>query len=85
DTVRRRHALPNALLPTVTIVFLQIAGLISGAVTVKTVFSWPGLGFLTYQAIQGPDFPLLQGTFVVFSSIVILMNFVADLVYRAID
>ncbi|MEB4614370.1 ABC transporter permease [Leucobacter sp. M11] len=85
DTVRRRHALPNALLPTVTIVFLQIAGLISGAVTVETVFSWPGLGFLTYQAIQGPDFPLLQGTFVVFSSIVILMNFVADLVYRAID
>lgn len=85
DAVRRRHAVPNALLPTVTIVFLQIGGLIAGAVTVETVFSWPGLGFLTFQALSGPDLPLLQGTFVVFSSIIILTNFAADLVYRAID
>ncbi|MFD5224450.1 ABC transporter permease [Microbacterium sp. NPDC058342] len=85
DAVRRKHAVPNALLPTITIVFLQIGGLIAGAVTVETVFSWPGLGFLTFQALSGPDLPLLQGTFVVFSSIIILMNFAADLVYRAID
>lgn len=85
DLVRRRHALPNALLPTVTMIFLQLAGLISGAVTVETVFSWPGLGFLTFRAIQGPDFPVLQGTFVVFSTIVIVMNFVADVAYRFID
>lgn len=85
DSVRRKHALPNALLPTVTMIFLQLAGLISGAVTVETVFSWPGLGYLTFQAIQGPDLPVLQGTFVVFSSIVIVMNFVADILYRVID
>ena len=85
DLVRRRHALPNALLPTVTMIFLQLAGLIGGAVTVETVFSWPGLGFLTFKAIQGPDFPVLQGTFVVFSSIVIIMNFFADILYRVID
>lgn len=85
DQVRRKHALPNALLPTVTMIFLQLAGLISGAVTVETVFSWPGLGYLTFQAIQGPDFPVLQGTFVVFSSIVIFMNFFADILYRFID
>lgn len=85
DGVRRKHALPNALLPTVTMIFLQLAGLISGAVTVETVFSWPGLGFLTFQAIQGPDFPVLQGTFVVFSTIVIVMNFFADILYRFID
>lgn len=85
DQVRRRHALPNALLPTVTMIFLQLAGLIAGAVTVETVFSWPGLGYLTYRAIQGPDFPVLQGTFVVFSSIVIIMNFFADILYRVID
>lgn len=85
DDVRRKHALPNALLPTVTMIFLQLAGLISGAVTVETVFSWPGLGYLTFQAIQGPDFPVLQGTFVVFSSIVIFMNFFADILYRFID
>lgn len=83
--VRRRHAVPNALLPTITIVFLQIGGLIAGAVTVETVFSWPGLGYLTFQALSGPDLPLLQGTFVVFSSIIISMNFAADLIYRAID
>lgn len=48
DFVRKRHAVPNALLPTVTIIFLQIGGLIAGAVTVETVFSWPGLGYLTF-------------------------------------
>jgi peptide/nickel transport system permease protein len=83
--VRRKHAVPNGLLPTVTIIFLQIGGLIAGAVTVETVFSWPGLGYLTFQALSGPDLPLLQGTFVVFSTIIIVMNFLADLVYRFID
>lgn len=85
DLVRERHAVPNALLPTVTIVFMHIAGLIGGAVTVETVFSWPGLGKLTFDALKGPDLPLLQGTFVVFSSIVIIMNLLADLVYRQLD
>ena len=85
DLVRRRHAIPNALLPTVTLVFMHVGGLIGGAVTVEAVFSWPGLGMLTYEALQGPDLPLLQGTFVVFSSIVIVMNLVADLVYRRLD
>jgi peptide/nickel transport system permease protein len=85
DLVRRRHAVPNALLPTVTLVFLHVGLLIGGAVTVEAVFSWPGLGYLTYAALTGPDLPLLQGTFVVFSSIVILMNLAADLVYRFLD
>ncbi|UPO77508.1 MULTISPECIES: ABC transporter permease [Arthrobacter] len=85
DLVRRRHAVPNALLPTVTLIFLTLGGLVGGAVTVETVFSWPGLGYLTFQALSAPDFPVLQGTFVVFSSIVILMNFLADLLYRVLD
>lgn len=85
DKVRTRHAVPNALLPTVTLVFLTLGGLVGGAVTVETVFSWPGLGYLTFQGLSAPDLPLLQGTFVVFSSIVIVMNFVADLVYRVLD
>ncbi|WP_228282434.1 ABC transporter permease [Brevibacterium atlanticum] len=85
DEVRRKHAVPNALLPTVTVVFLHIGGLIAGAVTVEAVFSWPGLGKLTFEAIRGPDLPLLQGTFVVFSAIIILMNLAADLVYRFLD
>jgi peptide/nickel transport system permease protein len=85
DEVRRKHAVPNALLPTVTVVFLHIGGLIAGAVTVEAVFSWPGLGKLTFEAIRGPDLPLLQGTFVVFSAIIILMNLAADIVYRFLD
>jgi peptide/nickel transport system permease protein len=85
DDVRRKHAVPNALLPTVTLIFLTLGLLISGAVTVETVFSWPGLGYLTYQALTAPDLPLLQGTFVVFSALVIFMNFIADLLYRVLD
>lgn len=85
DDVRLKHAVPNALLPTVTLVFMHIGGLITGAVTVETVFSWPGLGKLTYEAISGPDLPLLQGTFVVFSSAIIIMNLLADLIYRQLD
>lgn len=85
DRVRTRHAVPNALLPTVTLIFLTLGGLVAGAVTVETVFSWPGLGYLTFQGLSAPDLPLLQGTFVVFSSIVIIMNFIADLIYRVLD
>ncbi|MGO3153422.1 MAG: ABC transporter permease [Galactobacter sp.] len=85
DLVRTRHAVPNALLPTVTLVFMHIGGLIAGAVTVEAVFSWPGLGKLTFAAVTGPDLPLLQGTFVVFSAIIIVMNLLADFIYRLLD
>lgn len=85
DDVLRKHALPNALLPTVTVIFLQIGGLISGAITVETVYSWPGLGLLTYDALRIPDLELLQGTFVIFAASIIAMNLVADLLYRVID
>jgi peptide/nickel transport system permease protein len=85
DAVRRRHATPNALLPSVTMIFLQLGGLIGGAVMVETVFSWPGLGYLTYSALKIPDLPLLQGTFIIFSASVIVMNLLADIVYRFLD
>ncbi len=85
DVVRRRHAVPNALLPSVTVIFLHLGGIIGGAITVETVFSWPGLGYLTYQALQGPDVQVLEGTFLFFSAAVIAMNLVADLLYRALD
>lgn len=85
DQVRRRHAVPNALLPTVTIIFLHTGLLVSGAVTVEAVFSWPGLGLLTYYAIGFPDYPLLQGTMIVLAGTVVVMNVLADLVYRFLD
>ena len=83
--VRDRHAAPNALLPAVTIVFLQLGALAGGAITVETVYSWPGLGYLTYQALQIPDLPLLEGTFLVFGASVIAMNALADVTYRYLD
>ena len=85
DVVRRRHAVPNALLPTVTIIFLNVGLVVAGAVTVETVFSWPGLGLLTYQALAVPDLPLLQGTLITLSAAVVVMNVVADLLYRLVD
>lgn len=85
DQVRSRHAVPNALLPTVTLIFLHLGLIISGAITVETVYSWPGLGDLMYKALTVPDLPLLQGTFLVFSGCVIVMNVLADLVYRLLD
>jgi peptide/nickel transport system permease protein len=83
--VRRRHAVPNALLPTITLVFLNVGFIVSGAITVETVFSWPGLGLLSYQAIRGPDVPLLQAIFLLFSLAVVVANIVADVVVAAVD
>ncbi|WP_410586831.1 ABC transporter permease [Amycolatopsis sp. lyj-23] len=85
DLVRRRHAVPNALLPTTTLVFMQFGQVLAGAVTVEAVFSWPGLGQLTYDALHGPDLPVLQGVFTVLASAVVLMNLLAELLYRVLD
>ena len=83
--VRQKHAVPNALLPSVTLIFLQVGTMISGAITVETVYSWPGLGYLTYQALQIPDLQLLEGTFIIFSASVIVFNLLADVLYRFLD
>jgi peptide/nickel transport system permease protein len=85
DEVRKRHAVPNALLPTVTLVFMRIGFVVGGAVTVEAVFSWPGLGQLFYEAIRVPDFTLMQGTFMLIAVSVILMNTLADVVYHLLD
>lgn len=85
DVVRRKHAVPNALLPSVTVIFLQLGTMVGGAITVEVVYSWPGLGYLTYEALRIPDLPLLEGTFIVFSGTVILMNLAADILYRFLD
>jgi len=83
--VRRRHAVPNALLPSITLIFLNVGFIISGAVTVETVFSWPGLGELTFEAIKGPDIALLQALFLLFSAAVIASNVAADIVVASVD
>ncbi len=83
--VRNRHALPNALLPVVTLAALNLGFILSGAIAVESVFSWPGLGQATAAAIRGPDYPMLQGLFLVFSASVILFNLVADILYLYLD
>ena len=83
--VRNRHAVPNALLPVVTLAAINFGFVLSGAIAVETIFSWPGLGFASYEAIQGPDLPMLQGLFLVFSASVIVFNLLADLLYSALD
>ncbi|MEN8656029.1 ABC transporter permease [Streptomyces sp. 21So2-11] len=85
DAVRRRHAVPNALLPTVTMVFINLGHVAAGSILVETVFSWPGLGGLFYQALSVPDLPLVQGLFVVFAGAMIVMNLLADLLYPLLD
>jgi peptide/nickel transport system permease protein len=83
--VVRRHAVPNALLPLVTLSAIYFGLVMGGAVTVETIFSWPGLGELSYQAINDKDFPVLQGTFLVFSVSVVFFNLLADCLYFYLD
>ncbi len=83
--VRRRHATRNALLPVVTLVALNLGFIVSGAITIETVFSIPGLGLLTTDALKIPDYPVLQGAFLVFSASVIVANLIAQLLYGWLD
>jgi len=83
--VRRRHAVPNASLPTITLIFLNIGFIIGGAITVETVFSYPGLGLLTFEAVSEQDFVLMQALFLVFTGSVIAFNIVADIIIAVLD
>jgi len=83
--VRNRHAVPNALLPVVALMAINFGFVLSGAIAVEAIFSWPGLGLATYEALKGPDLPMLQGLFLVFSASVIFFNLVADLLYAYLD
>jgi peptide/nickel transport system permease protein len=83
--VRRRHAVPNALLPSITLIMLNLGFVISGAITTETVFSWPGLGLASYNALNYPDYPVLEGAFLLFSAAVIAANLVADLLLTVLD
>ncbi|MGL5827293.1 MAG: ABC transporter permease [Nocardioides sp.] len=83
--VRNRHAVRNALLPTTTIIALNVGFVVSGAITIETVFSIPGLGLLATEALALPDFWVLQGTFLVASAGVIVANLLANLAYGWLD
>jgi len=83
--VLRHHALPNAMLPTVTLVAINLGYVVAGAITVEVVFNWPGLGTLTVEALTARDYPVLQGVFLLLSVSVVLANLGADMVYGVLD
>lgn len=80
-----RHALPNAMMPVVTVIGLNFGFMLAGSVLTETVFAWPGTGRLLYEAIMARDYPVLLGLFTFLSLMVILANVVTDVVYALID
>jgi peptide/nickel transport system permease protein len=83
--VRRRHAVPNALLPVVSLSAINFGFVLSGAIAIEAIYSWPGIGQATLEAIRGPDFPMLQGLFLLSSAAVIAFNLFADLILGLLD
>ncbi len=80
-----RHAFRNAMLPLVTLIALSLGYVVAGQIVVEYVFSYPGIGLATVDAINSHDYPVLQGIFLLFTIIVIAANFIADLVYFSLD
>ncbi len=83
--ILRRHVLRNALLPVVTLAGIQAGQLVGGAVLVETVFAWPGIGGLAFDALLARDYQVLLGVFLVTSVVVVLINLATDLLYLVID
>ncbi len=79
------HALRNALLPIITVVGLQVGRLLSGAILTETIFSWPGIGLWTYQAIGSRDYPVVQGATLFIAVIFVFTNLIVDLLYGIVD
>jgi peptide/nickel transport system permease protein len=80
-----KHALKNALIPIITVVGLQFGLLLGGAVLTETVFAWPGVGRLIVDSILARDYPVIQGTILIFGLLYILVNLVVDIIYAFID
>ncbi|HSG11643.1 MAG TPA: nickel ABC transporter permease [Gammaproteobacteria bacterium] len=80
-----RHALRNAMLPVITLMGLQLGALLAGAVITETVFSWPGVGLLTIEAIQSRDYPVVQACVLLISITYVIVNLLTDLAYAWVD
>ena len=83
--VLHRHVVHNAMLPTFTLIMLNMGFVVSGAILIETVFNWPGIGLLSYHAMINRDYPVLQAVFLLASVAVILCNLIADVVYYYLD
>jgi peptide/nickel transport system permease protein len=80
-----RHAVPNGITPIVTMVGLDMAYFLGGIVVVESVFGWPGVGQLAFQAIQNDDIPLIMGTVLFASVLIVLVNIVTDVLYAFLN
>jgi peptide/nickel transport system permease protein len=80
-----RHVLKNSMIPTVTVIGLQIGGLLEGAVVTETVFAWPGIGRLAVQAVFERDYPLIQGIVLFAAVIYVMINLIVDMTYKFLD
>ena len=80
-----RHALQNGLIPVLTVMGLQLGNLLAGAIIIETIFSWPGLGQLLFQAISARDYPLVQGSILTIALTYIIVNRLTDVVYSFVD
>src|SRR5690554_3342159 len=80
-----KHALRNALIPIVTVIGMQIPTLFGGAVIVEQIFSWPGLGLITMNAITGRDYPVIMGVALLTAVIVLMANLITDIIYALVD
>lgn len=85
NKVIRKHALKNALIPTITVTGLQIGSLLAGSVLTETVFGIPGIGRLMIQSIQGLDYPMVLGCILVFTLMFSIVNLIVDLLYAFVD
>lgn len=85
SSVILRHALRNAMIPLVTVIGLQTATIFSGAIVTETVFSWPGLGRFTVQAVHGRDFPVVQTVVLFITTVVVFINLIVDIAYAFLD
>jgi ABC-type dipeptide/oligopeptide/nickel transport system permease component len=83
--VTSRHALPNALIPLVTVIGLQFGYILGGAVVIETIFTWPGVGLFTIQAILNRDYPVVQAAVFILATGVVLINLAVDLLYVWLD
>ena len=80
-----RHMVPNALMPVVTIIGVDVGFLFTGSVLVETVFGWPGIGRLMYESIVKRDYPVLMGNFLITTALVVVVNLIVDLIYVWLD
>ncbi|MBX3090803.1 MAG: ABC transporter permease [Cryobacterium sp.] len=79
------YALRNAMLPIVTMVALALGAIVSGAILIEVIFSWPGIGRALYDAVLQRDYPMLQGGFLIITVVVVVLNYIADLIYFKLD